>query len=149
VHVEVPGFMVDVGTISQLARVSPHVNQRSGVSVRLSVANFEVLTAASARRALRAGERDAVPRVSDLDALAASTAGKIEVEALEEQVHAVGVGPGQDPPVDGVATVGEASLGRRRPHGSTSQVSGQVPGQPVDGVSLGHGRACWPNVRGV
>jgi magnesium chelatase subunit I len=89
VRVDVPAFMVDVvGTVSQLARVSPHVNQRSGVSVRLSVANFEVLSAAAARRALRAGERDAVPRVSDLDALAASTAGKVEVEALEDRGEA-------------------------------------------------------------
>ncbi len=87
--VDVPGFMVDVvATISQLARLSPHVNQRSGVSVRLSVANYEVLSAAAARRALRAGERDAVPRVSDLDALIASTAGKIEVEALEDRADA-------------------------------------------------------------
>ncbi len=87
--VDVPGFMVDVvATISQLARLSPHVNQRSGVSVRLSVANYEVLAAAAARRALRAGERDAVPRVSDLDALVASTAGKIEVEALEDRAAA-------------------------------------------------------------
>ena len=87
--VEVPGFMVDVvATLSQLARLSPHVNQRSGVSVRLSVANYEVLSAAAARRALRAGERDAVPRVSDLEALVASTSGKIEVEALEDRADA-------------------------------------------------------------
>jgi magnesium chelatase subunit I len=86
VHVDVPDFMVEVvATISQLARVSPRINQRSGVSVRLSIANFEVLVAAAARRALRAGEADAVPRVSDLEALVASTAGKIEVETLEER----------------------------------------------------------------
>ena len=64
----------------QLARQSPHVNQRSGVSVRLSVSNYEVLAANALRRALRAGERDVVPRVSDLEALAASTSGKIEIE---------------------------------------------------------------------
>ena len=88
-HVAVPDFMVDVvATVSQLARLSPHVNQRSGVSVRLSVANYEVLAAAAARRALRAGEKDAVPRVSDLGALVASTAGKIEVEALEDRADA-------------------------------------------------------------
>ncbi|MEO5678048.1 MAG: sigma 54-interacting transcriptional regulator [Acidimicrobiales bacterium] len=85
-HVDVPGFMLDVvATVSQLARVSPHVNQRSGVSVRLSVANYEVLSAAAARRALRAGERVAVPRVSDLGALLASTSGKIEVEVLDDR----------------------------------------------------------------
>jgi magnesium chelatase subunit I len=54
------------------------------VSVRLSVANIEVLAANAVRRSLHSGERDVVPRVCDLDALAASTAGKIEIESLEE-----------------------------------------------------------------
>jgi magnesium chelatase subunit I len=52
--------------------------------VRLTVANHEVLAANATRRALRHGERDVVPRVSDLEALAASTAGKVEIESLEE-----------------------------------------------------------------
>ncbi len=84
-RVQVPAFMSEVvGTLTQLARASPHVNQRSGVSVRLSIANHETLVANAARRALRLGERDVVPRVSDLEALASSTAGKVELEALEE-----------------------------------------------------------------
>src|SRR5580700_3638970 len=42
VKVDVPDFMSEVvGTLSHLARQSPHVNQRSGVSVRLSIANYE------------------------------------------------------------------------------------------------------------
>jgi magnesium chelatase subunit I len=36
------------------------------------------------RRALRVGETDVAPRVSDLAALAASTSGKIEIESMEE-----------------------------------------------------------------
>ena len=85
VAVTVPAFMAEVvATLSHLARSSPHVNQRSGVSVRLSIANYETLTANAARRALRLGETDAVPRVSDLDALVSSTAGKVEIETLEE-----------------------------------------------------------------
>ncbi|MDQ1449714.1 MAG: magnesium chelatase subunit, partial [Actinomycetota bacterium] len=45
-RVQVPDFMAAiVGTLSQRARMSPHVNQRSGVSVRLSIANFETLVA--------------------------------------------------------------------------------------------------------
>jgi len=84
-RVQVPAFMTEIiGTISHLARQSPNINQRSGVSVRLSIANYETLTANAARRALRLGERDVVPRVSDLDALVASTSGKVEIEALEE-----------------------------------------------------------------
>ncbi|HXY43362.1 MAG TPA: sigma 54-interacting transcriptional regulator [Acidimicrobiales bacterium] len=85
VRVEVPPFMAEiVARVSQLARRSPRVSQRSGVSVRLSVANYETLAAASVRRAIRHGEHEAVPRVSDLDALWSSTLGKLEIESLEE-----------------------------------------------------------------
>ncbi|MBW3611800.1 MAG: sigma 54-interacting transcriptional regulator [Actinobacteria bacterium] len=84
-QVSVPDEMAEVvATVSHLARSSPHVNQRSGVSVRLTVANRETLVANAARRALRLGEPEVVPRVSDLGALAASTTGKIEIETLEE-----------------------------------------------------------------
>jgi magnesium chelatase subunit I len=85
VKVEVPDFMAEVvGTLSHLARQSPHINQRSGVSVRLSIANYETLTANAARRALKLGEEYAVPRISDLDALVSSTSGKVEIETLDE-----------------------------------------------------------------
>ncbi len=81
----VPAYMGEiVAELSQLARQSPHINQRSGVSVRLSIANYETLAANAVRRALRLGEDTAVPRVSDLGALVASSQGKIEIEALEE-----------------------------------------------------------------
>jgi magnesium chelatase subunit I len=84
-QVDVPRFMQEiVATLSQLARSSPHINQRSGVSVRLSVANYETLVASAARRALRLGESEAVPRVSDLEALASSTSGKVEIESVDE-----------------------------------------------------------------
>jgi magnesium chelatase subunit I len=73
-----------VAELSQLARRSPHVNQRSGVSARLSITNYETLVANAARRALATGEREVVPRVSDLEALAASTSGKIEIETLDD-----------------------------------------------------------------
>ena len=85
VPVSVPPFMKEVvAELSQLARRSTHLNQRSGVSVRLSIANYETLVASAVRRALRTGEPVAVPRVSDLAALVPSTQGKIEVEAMEE-----------------------------------------------------------------
>ncbi|MHB8329645.1 MAG: magnesium chelatase, partial [Acidimicrobiales bacterium] len=84
-RVEIPDFMAEVvAEMSQLARQSPHVNQRSGVSVRLSISNYETLVANAVRRALRLHEPDAVPRVSDLAAIVTSTQGKIEIEALEE-----------------------------------------------------------------
>ncbi|HUQ63512.1 MAG TPA: sigma 54-interacting transcriptional regulator [Acidimicrobiales bacterium] len=84
-RVHVPDYMAEIiATITHEARRSPQVNQRSGVSVRLSIANYETIVANATRRALRLGERDVVPRVSDLEALAASTAGKVEIEAFEE-----------------------------------------------------------------
>ena len=85
VTVTVPAYMERVvATFSQLARSSSQVNQRSGVSVRLSVSNYEVMAANALRRGLRLGETTVVPRVCDLEAFAASTGGKIEIEALEE-----------------------------------------------------------------
>jgi magnesium chelatase subunit I len=85
VAVTVPAYMAEVvAAITHQARRSSQVNQRSGVSVRLSIANQETLVANALRRALRLGEPEAVPRVSDLPALVASTAGKVEIESLEE-----------------------------------------------------------------
>jgi magnesium chelatase subunit I len=84
-RVLVPEYLGQViATFSHLARASNHVNQRSGVSVRLSVANYEALAANALRRGLRSGERSVVARVDDLEALAASSIGKIEIESLEE-----------------------------------------------------------------
>jgi magnesium chelatase subunit I len=84
-RITVPDHLAEVvATLSHLARQSPHINQSSGVSVRLTVANQETLVANALRRALRHGETDVVPRVSDLESLAASTAGKVEIESMEE-----------------------------------------------------------------
>src|SRR2546421_4554151 len=80
-----PEFMKEiVGEITQLARRNPKVNQRSGVSVRLSITNYENLVANASRRALRTGEPEAVPRISDLPAIIPSSAGKLEMETWEE-----------------------------------------------------------------
>jgi magnesium chelatase subunit I len=84
VRVVIPAFMTEiVGRLSQLARESGRVSQRSGVSVRVGIANSETLAAAAVRRALARGESDAVPRISDLEALTASTLGKVEIEGFD------------------------------------------------------------------
>jgi magnesium chelatase subunit I len=83
--VTVPQFMKEiVAEITHAARRSPDVSQRSGVSVRMSVANYENLIANATRRAIRLGEKSAVPRVSDLKALRTSTTGKVELETMGE-----------------------------------------------------------------
>jgi magnesium chelatase subunit I len=81
----VPSFMSQlIAEITQQARQSPDINQRSGVSVRASIANYEALMANSLRRAIATGEKDVVPRISDLPFIVPSLQGKIEFEAMEE-----------------------------------------------------------------
>ncbi|HEX5148944.1 MAG TPA: sigma 54-interacting transcriptional regulator [Candidatus Limnocylindrales bacterium] len=82
----VPPFMEElVAELTHLARRSPEISQRSGVSVRVSVANAEVLEAAALKRAVRLGEAVAAPRVSDLGAVVASTVGKVELESVGDE----------------------------------------------------------------
>src|SRR5438445_913267 len=84
--VVVPAFMEElVAELTHLARRSPEISQRSGVSVRVSVANSEVLEAAAIKRAVRLGEPLAAPRVSDLGAVIASTVGKVELETVGDE----------------------------------------------------------------
>jgi magnesium chelatase subunit I len=84
--VVVPPFMEElIAEITHLARRSPEISQRSGVSVRVSVANMEVLEAAALKRALRLDEAVAAPRVSDLGAIVASTVGKVELETVGDE----------------------------------------------------------------
>ena len=81
--VVMPPFMEElVAELTHLARRSPEISQRSGVSVRVSVANAEVLEAAALKRAVRLGEPLGAPRVSDLGAVIASTVGKVELESI-------------------------------------------------------------------
>ncbi len=80
-----PGYLrATIASTSALARTSPVINQRSGVSVRTTVANYEALEAAALRRSLLSGENLAVVRPSDFWVLAASMAGKIELDTVEE-----------------------------------------------------------------
>ena len=73
-----------VAELTHLARRSSEISQRSGVSVRVSICNYENLLSSALKRAIRLGEPVASPRVSDLDAMVASTSGKIELEAVGE-----------------------------------------------------------------
>jgi magnesium chelatase subunit I len=57
------------------------------VSVRVTIANHETLAAAALKRAVRLAEPSAAPRISDLSAVVASTAGKIELETLGDETR--------------------------------------------------------------
>ena len=83
--VTVPSYMKEViAEISRLARRSPDVNQRSGVSVRASIANYESMLANALRRSIVTGEGEVVPRVSDLPYVVPTLSGKVEFETVEE-----------------------------------------------------------------
>ena len=81
----IPPFMEEIiAEITHLSRKNPEINQRSGVSVRVSIMNFETIVSNAVRRAVMSGEKLAVPRISDLPYIAASMGSKIELEGFEE-----------------------------------------------------------------
>ncbi len=85
IPVQVPEFMREIiAEFTHAVRASTHINQRSGVSVRFSIANLETMMASAVRRGLRTGANLAVPRISDLPAVAQSSMGRIEFEVFEE-----------------------------------------------------------------
>ena len=84
-RVVVPDFMTEiVAEVTARARTSSEINQRSGVSVRVSISDYETLISNALRRSIRQGEAIACPRISDLPYLIASLGGKIELETFGE-----------------------------------------------------------------
>jgi magnesium chelatase subunit I len=81
--VVVPAFMRQIlEQITIAARKSKFIDQQSGVSARFSIANYETVVASARQRAVRLGERPAVPRISDLGHLYASSLGKLELDLM-------------------------------------------------------------------
>ncbi|NLE61189.1 MAG: magnesium chelatase [Planctomycetes bacterium] len=81
--VQVPVFMKEiVEQMSVCARRSKYVDQQSGVSARFSIANYRTMIASARQRAVRLGESPAVPRISDLAHLQASSLGKLELDMM-------------------------------------------------------------------
>jgi hypothetical protein len=102
--VHVPEFVAEIVSNHAAGPPLANINQRSGVSVRLSITNRDARRQ-RVRRALRSGEM-VLPRVSDLGALVASTAGKIEfkprrrreqVLRAHRQASVLGCSGGPDP----------------------------------------------------
>ena len=82
--VTVPDFMREIiAEITHLSRKSPEINQGSGVSLRVSIANFETLISQAFRRTLIT-KANTSPRICDLEFLIPSTMGKVELETVEE-----------------------------------------------------------------
>ena len=81
--VRVPLFMKEIcEQITINARKSDYIDAQSGVSARLSIANYRTMIASARRRAAVLGEAFAVPRISDLSHIAASSMGKLELDLM-------------------------------------------------------------------
>jgi magnesium chelatase subunit I len=84
--VVVPLFMKEIiEQISICARKSKYVDHQSGVSARISIANYRTMVASARHRGVRLGERPAVPRISDLGHLVSSSLGKLELDMMGSQ----------------------------------------------------------------
>ncbi|MBI2539842.1 MAG: sigma 54-interacting transcriptional regulator [Deltaproteobacteria bacterium] len=84
--VQVPQFLKEVlAHMTFEARKSSEINQASGVSVRVTINNYESIISNAEKRALRLKEGEVVPRVSDFHCVLASTSGKIEMEYVGEE----------------------------------------------------------------
>ncbi len=80
-RVSIPGYIREViEQVAFLAREDKKVDKRSGVSQRLPISVLESAVSNAERRALKAGEDLAVPRVLDIYAALPSMTGKLELE---------------------------------------------------------------------
>ena len=81
--VAVPLFMKEIcEQVTVEARKSKYIDQQSGVSARLSLANYRTMIASARQRAIVLGENPAVPRISDLGHLYTSSLGKLELDLM-------------------------------------------------------------------
>lgn len=81
--VQVPYFMSEIiEEITRQARRSKYVDQASGVSARFSLSNYRAMIASARQRSIVLSESPAVPRISDLGHLYASSLGKLELDLM-------------------------------------------------------------------
>ena len=81
VEVRVPAYMKEVvEQLAFLAREDKRIDKRSGVSQRLPISALENVVSNAERRALKAKESVAVPRILDLYSALPAITGKLELE---------------------------------------------------------------------
>ena len=86
---EVPEFIAElIEQIAFEARDDQRVDKRSGVSQRFSISVLESAISNAERRALMTGEKEIVPRISDIYAALPAMTGKMELEYEGEQIGA-------------------------------------------------------------
>ncbi len=81
--VVVPYFMKQViEQITVQARKSRYIDQQSGVSARISIANYRTMVASARQRGVVLREHPTAPRISDLGHLYSSSLGKLELDMM-------------------------------------------------------------------
>ena len=89
-RVRIPDFVAEVvERTAFLARMEQRVDQRSGVSQRMSIAVLETVVSNAEQRAIRQEEDDVVPRIADVYASLPAITGKLELE-YEGELHGAG-----------------------------------------------------------
>jgi magnesium chelatase subunit I len=79
--IEIPQYVREVvEQIAFSAREDKKVDKRSGVSQRLPISTMELVLSNAERRALVHGEKNALPRISDIYAALPGITGKLELE---------------------------------------------------------------------
>ncbi len=79
----VPYFMKEIiEQITVEARKSKFIDHDSGISARFSISNYRTMIASARHRSVVLGEKPAVPRISDLGHLYASSLGKLELDLM-------------------------------------------------------------------
>jgi magnesium chelatase subunit I len=92
VPVRIPEFLAEViERVAFEARTDKRIDRRSGVSQRMPISLLEGVVSNAERRAIQLGEKEAVPRLSDLYAALPAITGKIELEYEGELVGAAAI----------------------------------------------------------
>ncbi|MBE7412877.1 MAG: hypothetical protein L6Q54_01315 [Leptospiraceae bacterium] len=84
--IDVPNFIEEIiEEVTIQARNSHLINKKSGVSARLSIANYETAVSSARRRSLFFGEKNGIVRITDLGNLFVSSSGKIELDPYRDE----------------------------------------------------------------
>jgi magnesium chelatase subunit I len=77
----VPQFIKEIlAEMTFQARSSSEINQKSGVSCRVSIRSYESIMGSALRRCLELSEDKAVPRITDIESTFPAILGKLELE---------------------------------------------------------------------
>jgi len=76
-----PPFIKDIlAEMTLQARSSPDISQHSGVSCRATIRSYEAIMGSAFRRSLGLGEKEVVPRITDIESTFPAFVGKLELE---------------------------------------------------------------------